>query len=899
MRRMHIAKPSPIELGLEQASIDTLSAAGINSYATYAYCCTYQPGQNDDSALVQFLTQSLGAEPSAAATSKFRRLFFEAHALSLEDLKSRADRSESSEARVIPLAEKMDRIRLQKDRLVGISFTAQTEPSHNLIDRVCQQLEDNVISYVELQKCTSRQDETLHAKVDTSVSLDNSGGLRLSKKQRLDDVNVTGEHRLRQAFLRRSLAYDLSGIGTFAVMDIWTQKLFEKMNETPVTNFRHVTVEQILNADKALWVKVSDDTRGKLQTKTGEDKAFDKSFQKFSEHPEVLQHLTPLQASSMTRGDSSSSFHQGGKGKGAQSSDGKGKHAKGKGKSSNPGITVPDDCEIFVDGKQLCKRWQLGRCTAKIKPGKRCMVGWHMCWKKGCHKNHPGNERLGFQVFAIDHAANRHSPKVKPFLLDVANVEQLNLLKSMISFSKPCYVHLGLPCGTCSRAREKPMPAALGGHMGPRPLRDAGNLLGLPGLQGSDKAKVELSNQLYNAAISILMLCFLIGCLISIENPARSWLWQLLAMLVRQTEHPAFIAWYSQLESVYFDACAHGSSRDKRTKLLATPGLFTDLAQNCPGDHRHSSWQPYRSEQGVVFPTAQEAEYPALLCTRMADCVLQEAEKRNIRPVLNPRLKDLLKLGLGQQSLRHAPLIPEYSHYLHLEEPSNNAAHKLLAAPLHSGATNTEQPSESKKRARTTFKYGVWHSPEEFLQKAQNVKHPMDQESFLHEATKEAICKVVHTDPTALAKERLANVYRMRKLADELNDEEAALKGSLNEDVRKCVAIKNISLFKHLLETLGFWDLGVVDLVCKGVPLVGMQEPPEGYQKMLVPASMTEDELTFTAPWRRKSLMSARRGLSREEEDALLSATAEEVEKGFLGGPYTEDEISVLLGTEG
>ena len=283
-----------VELGIEQAEIDALDDAGIHSYATYAYCSTYQPGQNDDTALITFLTTTLGSAPSAAATTRFRRLFFEAHALSLEDLKSRADRSESSEARIIPLAEKMDRIRQQKERLSGLSFTSQSEPSHALIDKVCQQLEDNVITYIELNRCTSRQDEALHSKMDTALALDNSGSLRLSKKQRLDDVNVTGEHKLRQAFLRRSLAYDLSGIATFAVLDVWTQKLFEKMNETPLSNYRHISVEQVINADKALWVKVSNDTRGKLQPKTGTDKPFDVAFTRFSEHPEVFQHLTPL-----------------------------------------------------------------------------------------------------------------------------------------------------------------------------------------------------------------------------------------------------------------------------------------------------------------------------------------------------------------------------------------------------------------------------------------------------------------------------------------------------------------------------------------------------------------------------------------------------------------------------
>ena len=43
-----------LELGIDQLEIDALDAAGINSYATYAYCSTYQPGQNDDTALIGF-----------------------------------------------------------------------------------------------------------------------------------------------------------------------------------------------------------------------------------------------------------------------------------------------------------------------------------------------------------------------------------------------------------------------------------------------------------------------------------------------------------------------------------------------------------------------------------------------------------------------------------------------------------------------------------------------------------------------------------------------------------------------------------------------------------------------------------------------------------------------------
>ena len=183
--------------------------------------------------------------------------------------------------------------------------------------------------------------------------------------------------------------------------------------------------------------------------------------------------------------------------------------------------------------------------------------------------------------------------------------------------------------------------------MGTQPLRDADHLLGLPNLFGANLTKVTLANRLYEAAVSILHVCFLLQCLVSLENPGRSWLWPLMALLIQRTGEQAFIRWYAGLESTYFDACAHGSSRDKRTKLLHTPNLFTALAQNCPGDHVHASWQPYKTEKGVLFPTAMEAEYPILLCNRMATCVSEMAAKLNVHPVLQPRLKELLNLGLG------------------------------------------------------------------------------------------------------------------------------------------------------------------------------------------------------------------------------------------------------------
>ena len=512
--------------------------------------------------------------------------------------------------------------------------------------------------------------------------------------------------------------------------------------------------------------------------------------------------------------------------------------------------------------------------------------------------------RLGFKVYPIDHSSNRHSPKVKAVILDVANSQHLTILVSLLEACRPCHVHMGLPCGTCSRAREKPLPKHLQHRRAPQPLRSEQHLEGLPSLTGSDLLKVQMANSLYKAAVVILEICRRLGCCITIENPLRSWLWMLLAHYVQLTGNQALIEWYANLECVMFDACAHGSDRDKRTKLLATPDVFSELEQYCPGDHQHASWAPYQHNGKLCFPTASEAESPTILCDRIAACVLKFALSRNIVVSQAPKLKDLMKLQLGQQSIKHPPLIPEFKDFVFLEKPSDESHLKLLAAPYNQGQQQLEQPQSlqettTRPTGRLLYKYGVWHSPAEFLEKAQQVRHPVDADNFLHEATKAAIDKVINTDVTSLAKQRLAAVFNLRRLHSEMASEEVTIRPGMHQHVSSCTRPKSVALFSKILSQLDYWDMGVVvDLLRDGVPLVGLQEAPIGYKKNFIPATMTEEELLSSALYRRKLLMGDHRDWTAEEQQALLDTTSDEVTRGFLEGPYSEDEMTVLLETD-
>ena len=84
----------------------------------------------------------------------------------------------------------------------------------------------------------------------------------------------------------------------------------------------------------------------------------------------------------------------------------------------------------------------------------------------------------------------------------------------------------------------------------------------------------------------------------------------------------------------------------------------------------------------------------------------------------------------------------------------------------------------------------------------------------------------------------------------------------------------------------------MIDLLVKGVPLVGMQKAPGGYRPLVV----TQGELEASALWRRKSVMGAKSDLAPPDEDELAAAAQKEVGLGFLEGPFTESQLDSFYG---
>ena len=182
----------------------------------------------------------------------------------------------------------------------------------------------------------------------------------------------------------------------------------------------------------------------------------------------------------------------------------------------------------------------------------------------------------------------------------------------------------------------------------PAPLRSADYPLGIPGISGVNKMKVDKANELYR--FTLCMLVFLDNRVaVSIENPFGSYLWAALVKLTMEHSRKA-MALYNKLEMVRFHSCCHGSRRRKDTGWLSTPDVFKPLYAVCANDHTHEPWGVSWSMGMWKFDTSSEASYPSLLAQRAAACLVKFATSKGFILSPKPRLHDLSTASLGKQT---------------------------------------------------------------------------------------------------------------------------------------------------------------------------------------------------------------------------------------------------------
>jgi len=288
---------------------------------------------------------------------------------------------------------------------------------------------------------------------------------------------------------------------------------------------------------------------------------------------------------------------------------------------------------------------------------------------------------VGLDAWGLDYGKSKLLA-LTPALLNV----DLNVaagskhLRQLLAHPRLCYVHFAPPCGTSSRAREVPLPG------GPLPLRSETEPLGLSSLSGKERVRVDLANQLYDLTAQCCEELCVNKKAWSIENPSRSLMWWLPAMVGLGTK--------PGVKDACFAHCCFGSQRSKKTRWRYFPsGLFSALHVDCKCTSPSQGW----GRMGNKFATAAEVSYPSPLCAAVASALLAHlrlsaAPPLDIlvhRPVVTSKKvasDSRAAAGIQPRGARCPPVLPEYRETKQVmagfaaNEPCTKPGHKWTSA---------------------------------------------------------------------------------------------------------------------------------------------------------------------------------------------------------------------------
>ena len=229
-------------------------------------------------------------------------------------------------------------------------------------------------------------------------------------------------------------------------------------------------------------------------------------------------------------------------------------------------------------------------------------------------------------------------------------------------------------------------------------------------------------------------------CILSIENPLNSYFWSCLVDAVRELGSHA-CSLYNTLEHV----------------------------GNCPGEsssHRHIPYAVRKHNGRWLFDTAAEGAYPDVLCAKAVRCIVAALGFRSHPPA--PRVSD--PIGQTRRSRR---LTPEFATTVACHRYSLPVKPHKVLGPVSGGASRGPKPATSAPNdhkpphsdgltprplslagheiSSSVDSYqeealsppdqidvGIYATPCEYLEKAKELRHPIDGELAVSDWTRQS-----------------------------------------------------------------------------------------------------------------------------------------------------------------
>ncbi|CAE7527878.1 unnamed protein product, partial [Symbiodinium microadriaticum] len=667
------------------------------------------------------------------------------------------------------------------------------------------------------------------------------------------EADISSDLLLQYALERRGLALEQANIVAYDLHDMWVSKLFEARYREPPVNYSRVTQQQMIHADKQLFVKLAELTRGGIQLQ-GSSRPVDDVMVEAMNSTEVQHLLQPMPGSSQS---SSSTYNPKGPGKGGFGlrRGGGGKSKGGRGNTGNVHMPklLAHGVPNTTKGNPICFDHNLGKCTRPVKFN-RCDRGLHICCMKGC--------------FKTDHIYTSCPKKPSDELILETN--------SFVSSEQILELFDKLP-------KEEPNRGADGG-----------------GASFTTGAFSRVKSGLRANCARFPCLTRLLGRFVQQVDAGHVFTTIVIMDSVMTVPHrdamnapyPNMVVPLSKFEggSIWVESGDGDVRRQFDGQMhtgielpVATSAVKFDARRS---KHLTCSWTGRRVVL-IAFTTAGINSLVDADLKALRDMEFQVGY--DVFPVdhaqnrFHPLAKVTIPINHMVSYLNREALVLACG-----EAPAGS---KLLSSVHVSSESGARGDARSGDAGPFRISLGVYASEQEFTDAALGLDHPFDALDALDDDCKRMLFECAVKGPSWMCQHRAATLSKWLAWANELQADEEKLHDSMEPGVRHVLEGKRILLLERIARDLGWADVNLFEEIKEGFRLVGDMPHTGVFARELRPGGLSVEQFVSSFKYMRPALLGKVKSTKiSEEHKELWQQTVDECSTGILEGPLSVDD---------
>ena len=375
-------------LGLEAFNAKFVEL-GWGTLGEFAFSVNFTPGPADPAVFAEKVVAPLTGQGNHQKTAALRRLFFEAYTTVAAETQRKLA-TDPTDARPAPLAnlERADRMSKLKAKFSDLDFDEEWEPSWTLIGKFHTMFESGLLKYLPWSSYTRQDHEARGEKEVDAFQVSKDGFLKLTRAQAEGSVQVNTDLLLQQAFARRGAAMHIAKLLDFRIHAAFVKHLSKEYMRDPVPGYSKVTMEQVMAADREVFLMAAQRANGNLSIKPDGAFALDAIVPEVTKEYRISAILAQSKCEARaTTQRKRSPVRNDQRGGGQPSKRAKKNSSKGVGKTNgNKSVPLPKElvelgCRAPADGRRFCFSYNMRQGCSK---GKACGNGDHACLR--CHK---------------------------------------------------------------------------------------------------------------------------------------------------------------------------------------------------------------------------------------------------------------------------------------------------------------------------------------------------------------------------------------------------------------------------------------------------------------------------------------------------------------------------------